>query len=80
MHVSKPAAEIYEHCLKGLGIAAADTLFLDDRRANVEGAKAIGMQGSVFTSAGALLSELADRFDLPRPSVVTVGRSDEDNQ
>jgi putative hydrolase of the HAD superfamily len=46
----KPEAAIYEHCLAGLGVPAADTLFLDDRPENIEGAKRLGIHGIQFTS------------------------------
>jgi putative hydrolase of the HAD superfamily len=72
LRISKPSPEIYEHCLRGLGIAADDALFLDDRAANIEGAEAIGMQGVLFTSARDLASQLARRFDIPPPGIATL--------
>jgi putative hydrolase of the HAD superfamily len=65
LRISKPAPEIYEHCLRGLGVSAADALFLDDRPANVQGAEAIGMQAIVFTSATKLAAELEGRYGIP---------------
>jgi len=41
---AKPEAKIYRHVVKELGIAPEEALFLDDRRENVEGAKAAGLQ------------------------------------
>src|SRR5215472_7286263 len=58
LRTSKPALEIYEHCLRGLGVAAKDTLFLDDRPANVQGAEAAGMHAILFTSPEELAAEL----------------------
>ena len=72
LRISKPAPEIYKYCLDGLGIAASDALFLDDRRPNVEGAQAVGMHGIVFTSPEALTADLAGRFDIPPPGIATL--------
>lgn len=80
LRISKPAPEIYKHCLRGLGIAADDALFLDDRPDNVEGAKAVGMHGLVFTSAGDLASQLEGRFDTPPPGIATLEEADEKNE
>jgi putative hydrolase of the HAD superfamily len=79
LRISKPEPEIYEHCLRGLGIAAADTLFLDDRPANVQGARELGMHSILFTSAGQLRSQLTG-FDIPPPAVATLKKADEKDQ
>ena len=55
----KPAAEAYEAALAGLGVPASACLFIDDREANCEGARAVGMQALRFTSATALEPELS---------------------
>jgi len=54
----KPHAAIYEHVIRELGIAAADFVFVDNKSENVDGAKAVGGQGHVFTDAAALESWL----------------------
>src|SRR5205814_1375199 len=72
LRISKPSPEIYEHCLRGLGVAAKDALFLDDRPSNVQGAQAVGMHSILFTSAADLAAELAGRFDIPPPGVATL--------
>jgi len=72
LRISKPSPEIYEHCLRGLGIAAKDALFLDDRPSNIQGAQAVGMQGIVFTSARDLAADLTGRFDIPPTSIATL--------
>jgi putative hydrolase of the HAD superfamily len=72
LHISKPSPEIYEHCLRGLGIAAADALFLDDRPENVRGAEAVGIHGILFTSAADLATQLEGRFDIPPPGIATL--------
>ncbi len=48
--VLKPEREIYEYALRGLGVAPAEALFLDDRPENVEGARAIGLRADLFTT------------------------------
>ena len=54
----KPHAEIYRHVLADLGIAAADAVFIDNRASNVDGARALGITGHVFTGAAGLLDFL----------------------
>ena len=75
--ISKPAPEIYEHCLSALGMDAGDALFIDDRPANVEGAEAIGLHGILFTSARDLAAQLPGRFDIPRPGIAALKQADE---
>ena len=41
----KPNAEAFTHLLNLAGIAAGETLFVDDTPANVEGAITAGLQG-----------------------------------
>ena len=79
LRISKPAPEIYRHCLTELDVAARDALFLDDRTANVEGAKEVGMEGIIFTSADALAAELG-RFDIPPPVNLKKDGRNEKNQ
>ncbi|MGW4927795.1 HAD family hydrolase [Agromyces sp. NPDC004153] len=50
----KPNADIYEHVIAELGITPAELLFVDNRSENVEGARAVGGDGFVFTDAAAL--------------------------
>ena len=59
----KPDAAIYEHVIDELGIAASEFVFVDNKAENVEGAKAVGGDGHVFTDAATLeawLRALAD--------------------
>jgi len=51
----KPEPEIYEHCLEGLGTAPGDTIFFDDRIANVRGAEMLGIQAVEFLNRDAVL-------------------------
>lgn len=58
LRMLKPGAEIYQHVLADLGIAAADAVFIDNREDNVRGAQALGVTGHVFTTAAELRSFL----------------------
>jgi putative hydrolase of the HAD superfamily len=50
----KPDPAIYKACLEGLGEPADQTLFIDDREANVTAAHALGINGIVFHSVDQL--------------------------
>ena len=50
----KPHAAIYEHVIDELGITPSELLFVDNKAENVEGARAIGGDGHVFTDAASL--------------------------
>ncbi len=52
---AKPEPTIYEHCLEGLGTPPEQTLFLDDKMANVQGAELFGMRALQFTSRDDIL-------------------------
>jgi putative hydrolase of the HAD superfamily len=68
--VAKPDPAIYAHVLQRLGTRAQETLFVDDKAANVEAAQALGFEGLVFSSVEGLRRELIDRgfeADLPLP-------------
>ena len=58
LQLVKPHAAIYEHVIAELGIEASDFLFVDNKSENVEGARAVGGDGHVFTDAAALESWL----------------------
>jgi putative hydrolase of the HAD superfamily len=46
--VMKPDVRIYQLALEKMGVAAAESVFLDDFPENVEGARAAGMQAILF--------------------------------
>ena len=50
----KPDAAIYEHVIDELGIISSELLFVDNKAENVEGARAVGGDGHVFTDAASL--------------------------
>ena len=62
--VIKPDAGIYRACLTALGCEAARALFFDDRPANVEGARQVGMEAHVFESAAQARAIVARELNL----------------
>jgi putative hydrolase of the HAD superfamily len=68
--VAKPAAEIFLHSARLLGIPPEDCLFLDDRQDNVEGAQQAGMQALCVDSPESLIMV---RAGLSRAASVTRG-------
>lgn len=54
LRLVKPDAAIYEHVIDELGIEASDLLFVDNKSENVDGARAVGGDGHVFTDASGL--------------------------
>lgn len=58
--MTKPEPEIFQLCLARNGLRAGDTIFIDDLTKNVAAARALGMDGIVFTDAVALRASLRD--------------------
>ena len=58
IRATKPDPAIYRHSLDGLGVRPNEALFLDDRENNVDGARAVGMEGLVFTTPEKLRADL----------------------
>jgi putative hydrolase of the HAD superfamily len=56
----KPDAAIYEHSLRGVGVAASEALFVDDKEPNVQGARAVGLRALRFRSVEQLRSDLQE--------------------
>jgi putative hydrolase of the HAD superfamily len=56
----KPDAAIYEHSLRGVGVAASEALFVDDKEPNVLGARAVGIRAIRFQSVKQLSSDLKE--------------------
>ncbi len=54
----KPDPAIYEYTLRGLGVAAAEALFVDDREINVRAARQLGIHAIEFNSIAQLKKEL----------------------
>lgn len=59
--IMKPAPGIYRLLLDRNNLRAEDCIFIDDVPANVEGARALGLDGILFTGAEDLGRELAQR-------------------
>jgi putative hydrolase of the HAD superfamily len=55
----KPDPAIYEHTLRGLGVAAAEALFVDDREPNIQSARRLGMRAILFRSVAQFKDDLA---------------------
>ncbi|MEO0690207.1 MAG: HAD family phosphatase [Pseudomonadota bacterium] len=54
----KPDPRIYQWLLETGGIEASESVFLDDVQRNVDGAKAVGMEAFVFTTAAKAREDL----------------------
>ncbi|MDB5183272.1 MAG: HAD-superfamily hydrolase, subfamily variant 3 [Candidatus Saccharibacteria bacterium] len=55
---AKPEPEAYEITADLLGVRLDECVFIDDRQHYVDGAKAVGMQGILYTSLSQLKSDL----------------------
>jgi putative hydrolase of the HAD superfamily len=61
----KPDLEIYRHSLRALQAEAEETLFIDDREANVQAAGQLGIIALQYRSTAQLSKELQARgFDI----------------
>ncbi|HEX7187990.1 MAG TPA: HAD family phosphatase [Actinomycetes bacterium] len=58
----KPEPEIFAHVLDLLGVAAGETVFVDDLAHNVRAAEEIGLVGVHHTSYGSTAAELEELF------------------
>ena len=59
LRMVKPEPQIYRHVLKSLGAAPEDVVFIDDNRANIEAAEALGMRVVLHKEDTDLRQELA---------------------
>jgi putative hydrolase of the HAD superfamily len=57
---SKPQRTIFEVLIETLSLSPHEILFIDDVEANITAAKALGLQGLLFTDAETLKADLAD--------------------
>jgi putative hydrolase of the HAD superfamily len=60
--VIKPEREIYDYALRGLDVAPAEALFLDDREENIAGARAVGLHAELFTTWEEFQQQHRQRF------------------
>jgi putative hydrolase of the HAD superfamily len=58
---AKPDPAIYRHTLDKLGVAAHEAIFIDDIPANIAAARALGIDGIVFTAVEQLRRDLKAR-------------------
>jgi FMN phosphatase YigB (HAD superfamily) len=58
--VRKPRAGFFQHCQRLAGCPPAECLFIDDLPANIEGARAAGLQGVVYAPGQDFASRLRD--------------------
>lgn len=56
----KPDPAIYEHSLRGVGVAPSEALFVDDKEPNVQGARAVGIRAIRFRSVEQFRNELGE--------------------
>jgi putative hydrolase of the HAD superfamily len=68
--IVKPDAAIYHDALRGLDVAPEEALFLDDKLENIEGARAVGLLGEVYSSWEDFLEHALKRYELPSPSLL----------
>jgi len=72
----KPDPAIYKHTLKGLGVAAPEALFIDDRENNIQAAQALGMHAIQFDAVVQLRRDL-EKLGFPVLPVATQTMSGE---
>lgn len=60
-HMIKPYPEIYQRLLDKFGLKADECFFADDRIENIEGARKLGIDGVVFTTAENYRNALRER-------------------
>ncbi|MCI8962927.1 MAG: HAD family phosphatase [Eubacterium sp.] len=58
IHKTKPSPEIYLHLLETYGLTPSECIFFDDRPANTEAARKLGIQAVTITSKDVLMAEL----------------------
>ncbi|MGN0213480.1 MAG: HAD family hydrolase [Muribaculaceae bacterium] len=60
-HLLKPEPAIYERALERFGVAAEECVFVDDKQPNIDGCRAVGIDGILFKGAANLAAELKKR-------------------
>jgi putative hydrolase of the HAD superfamily len=56
--IAKPDAAIYRHAVEGLGVAAGEILFVDDKEENIRAAREVGMVAVQYTGHGGFVEEM----------------------
>jgi putative hydrolase of the HAD superfamily len=63
----KPEPLIYQHAVQGLGVRPEESLFLDDKMLNVEGARAAGLVAELYSTWEEFVRrDMARSYALPR--------------
>ena len=65
LRLFKPQAAIYEHSFGGLNVAPEETLFIDDKIENIDGARAVGMNAELFITWEEFARDVPGRYGLP---------------
>ena len=60
----KPQEKIYRILLERYGLKAEESIFIDDNPANIEGGKAVGIDGIVFQTVEQLKEELERKLKI----------------
>lgn len=60
--ITKPDTRIYEHLLSQHGLRAEETIFIDDRKENIEGANKAGICGYIFDGNAKGLKDYLDKI------------------
>ena len=64
LKVVKPEAAIYHDAVQGVRVSPSEALFLDDKRENVEGARAVGLHAEIYSTWETFLAETVERYNL----------------
>ncbi len=67
--MAKPEPDIFQYCLKGLGVSAEEAMFIDDRDTNIEAAVRLGIAGIVAPTTDALVDMLETIGFSPVPAI-----------
>ena len=62
--VCKPDPEIFQRALAQLGVEASETLFIDDRERNVQGAKALGIHAIHYKNRSQVIAFINNYLSL----------------
>lgn len=68
VHTMKPFPEIYRLAIRQFGIRPEESLFIDDRQVNVDGAEAVGLPAVLFRGAARLAEALRSEFGVDLPA------------
>ena len=70
----KPDPAIYRLLESRFGVDLTESLFVDDRRLNLDGAEAVGMESLLFKGYGQLAKDLKDRYGILIPEEAPEGK------